>query len=78
MKDPKKITTIKRSPGDDGSHPLKIVTGRENCAIIRMERDAAQNLLTSLEHEKKVQRIRNTFTIYKGWYRVYQNFVPRW
>ncbi len=53
MREPTKITSIKRSPDDDGSHPLKIVTGKRNCAIIRIERDAAQELLTSLEHDRR-------------------------
>ena len=54
MRSPGKATTIERSPRDPGAgHPLKIVTGRRNCAIIRMEGDAAQGLLSSLEHEKR-------------------------
>ena len=53
MQNPGRVTTIQRSPEDDGGHPLKIVTGKRNCAIIRMERDASQNLLSSLEHERR-------------------------
>ncbi len=52
MKNPEKNTMIKRNPKDN-SHPLKIVTGKKNCAIIRMERDSAQKLLLSLEHDKR-------------------------
>ena len=54
MKNPQKITTIQRNPKlDDDGHPLKIVTGKKNCAIIRMERDSAQKLLVSLENDKR-------------------------
>jgi len=53
MGNPEETTAIRRNPGDDGSHPLKIVTGKKNCAIMRMERDSAQNLLASLEHERR-------------------------
>ncbi len=53
MGDPEKTTTIERNPENDDSHPLKIVTGKRNCAIIRMERDSAQSLLSSLEHERR-------------------------
>lgn len=53
MKNPQKTTIIERSPEDDHSHPLKIVTGKKNCAIVRMEQDSAQNLLLSLEKDKR-------------------------
>ena len=54
MKNPQKITTIERNPKEDNNqHPLKIITGKKNCAIIRMERDCAQKLLLSLEHDKR-------------------------
>ncbi len=34
------------------NHPIKIVTGKENCAIIRIETSLVQKLLTSLEKDK--------------------------
>jgi len=52
MKDPKKITTIKRNLEEQKGHPIKIVTGKENCAIFRIETSAIQKLLTSLEKDK--------------------------
>ena len=53
MKDPEKITTIKRIPDQTNGHPLKIVTGKKNCAIVRIENDSADKLLRSLESEKR-------------------------
>ncbi len=52
MKNPEKITTIKRSLKEQKGHPIKIVTGKENCAIFRIETSAIQKLLTSLEKDK--------------------------
>ena len=52
MKYPEKITTIKRNLKDQKGHPIKIVTGKENCAIFRIETSAIQKLLTSLEKDK--------------------------
>ena len=49
MKNPEKITTIKRSLDEQKGHPIKIVTGKENCAIFRIETSAIQKLLISLE-----------------------------
>ena len=53
MKDPSKITTIKRKPDVQNGHPLKIVTGKRNCAIFRIETKSAERLLDSLEHDKR-------------------------
>ncbi|MEX0764392.1 MAG: aspartate kinase [Nitrosopumilaceae archaeon] len=53
MNNPKKITTIKRKPVNKNGHPLKIVTGKRNCAILRIERIAAQRLFDSLEKDKR-------------------------
>lgn len=53
MKDPSKTTTITRRPGGHNGHPLKIVTGKKNCAILRIESDSAERLLVSLEQEKR-------------------------
>ncbi len=52
MKKPENITTIKRIPDVKNGHPLKIVTGKRNCAIFRIETKLAENLLDSLENEK--------------------------
>ncbi|MGY5142986.1 MAG: amino acid kinase family protein [Candidatus Nitrosopumilus sp. bin_32a] len=52
MKNPEKITTIKRSLEEQKGHPIKIVTGKENCAIFRIETSCIQKLLTSLEKDK--------------------------
>ena len=53
MKYPEKITTVKRKPDDQNGHPLKIVTGKKNCAILRIESNSMANLLESLENEKR-------------------------
>lgn len=53
MKDPQKITTIKRVLDEQKGHPIKIVTGKENCAIFRIETNSIQKLLTSLEKDKR-------------------------
>lgn len=53
MKNPEKITTIQRILGEQKGHPIKIVTGKENCAIFRIETNSIQKLLTSLEKDKR-------------------------
>jgi aspartate kinase len=53
MKDPSKTTTIKRTPDNKNGHPLKIVTGKKNCAILRMETEYVHKLLNSLNYEKR-------------------------
>ena len=53
MKSPEKITKVQRKPDDQNGHPLKIVTGKKNCAILRIESTSATNLLESLENEKR-------------------------
>jgi len=53
MNNPKKTTTIQRKPMSKNGHPLKIVTGKKNCAILRIERVAAQRLFDSLEKDKR-------------------------
>jgi aspartate kinase len=53
MKDPTKTTTIKRIPDKKNGHPIKIVTGKKNCAIFRIETSSIQKLLTSLEKDKR-------------------------
>ncbi len=53
MKNPEKTTTIKRVLDEQKGHPIKIVTGKENCAIFRIETSCIQKLLTSLEKDKR-------------------------
>jgi len=53
MKNPEQVTTIKRVLDDQKGHPIKIVTGKENCAIFRIETSCIQKLLTSLEKDKR-------------------------
>ncbi|MDH3341373.1 MAG: aspartate kinase [Nitrosopumilus sp.] len=53
MNSPEKITTIKRTLDEQKGHPIKIVTGKENCAIFRIETNSVQKLLTSLEKDKR-------------------------
>jgi len=53
MYHPDKVTKIQRKADNKNGHPLKIVTGKNNCSIIRMENFMAQNLLRSLESEKR-------------------------
>lgn len=53
MKNPQKTTTIKRKLDGHNGHPLKIVTGKKNCAILRIESDSAERLLESLERDKR-------------------------
>jgi len=53
MKNPEKTTTIRRVLGEQEGHPIKIVTGKENCAIFRIETNSIQKLLTSLEKDKR-------------------------
>ena len=53
MNNPKKTTTIERKPVNKNGHPLKIVTGKRNCAILRIESVAAQRLFGSLEKDKR-------------------------
>ena len=53
IKNPGKITLIKRQLDEQKGHPIKIVTGKENCAIFRIETNSIQKLLTSLEKDKR-------------------------
>lgn len=53
MKDPAKTTTIKRVPENRNGHPIRIVTGKKNCAIVRMETSSADRLFTSLEKDRR-------------------------
>ena len=53
MKNPLKTTTIKRTLDNKNGHPIKIVTGKKNCAIFRIETSSIQRLLSSLETDKR-------------------------
>ena len=57
MKKPEKITTIKRALDIQKGHPIKIVTGKKNCVIFRIETSCIQKLLTSLEKDKSYREI---------------------
>jgi len=53
MSKPEKITTIERRLIEKNGHPLKIVTGKKNCAILRIEKDSAEKLFHSLDKDKR-------------------------
>lgn len=53
MGKPGKITTIERKIGERNGHPLKIVTGKKNCAIVRIEKDSSERLFHSLDKDKR-------------------------
>ena len=53
MKNPEKTTTIMRMLDELKEHPIKIVTGKENCAIFRIETSSIQKLLISLDKDKR-------------------------
>lgn len=53
MNRPEKFTTIERNPSKKNGHPLKIVTGKKNCAILRIESVSAQSLFEFLEKDKR-------------------------
>src|SRR5918912_1480629 len=47
------ITTIQRKPTSSDDNPIKIVTGKKNCAMVRMESTAASHLVASLELDRQ-------------------------
>ncbi len=53
MKNPEKITTIERNPKNENGNPLKIVAGKKNCAILRIETEFVQRLVESLKNDKR-------------------------
>lgn len=53
MKNPARATIIKRGVSRHEGHPIKIVTGKGNCAIMRMESALTAQLLESLEGRKQ-------------------------
>jgi aspartate kinase len=53
MKNPDKITKIERKIDGCDGHPIKIITGKKNCAILRIEDESGDRLLKSLESDKR-------------------------
>jgi len=53
IRNPEKTTTIERKPNNDNGHPIKIITGKKNCAILRIEDEFVHKLLESLENKKR-------------------------
>jgi len=53
MRNPEKTTTIERKITNDNGHPIKIITGKKNCAILRIEDEFVHKLLESLENKKR-------------------------
>jgi len=53
MRNPEKTTTIERKSNNDNGHPIKIITGKKNCAILRIEDEFMHKLLESLENKKR-------------------------
>ncbi|MDR3782164.1 MAG: aspartate kinase [Candidatus Nitrosotalea sp.] len=53
MGKPEKITTIERKLGEKNGHPLKIVTGKKTCAIVRIEKESSERLFHSLDKDKR-------------------------
>jgi aspartate kinase len=56
MYDPSDTTIIEREPIDrniTGDNLVKIITGKKNCAIVRIESIAASHLIASLEKDKR-------------------------
>ena len=53
MKNPERITKIERKVDSRNGHPIKIITGKKNCAILRIEDESGDRLLKSLESDKR-------------------------
>jgi aspartate kinase len=53
MAKPGGVTMIQRKPPADSGNPIKIVTGKKNCAMVRMESSAASHLVASLELDRQ-------------------------
>ena len=53
MGNPARTTTIQHATPKDNGHPIKIVTGKGNCAIMRMEFSLLPRLLDSLESKRQ-------------------------
>ena len=53
MRNPERTTIIERKSTNSNGHPIKIITGKKNCAILRIEDESAHKLLESLENKKR-------------------------
>lgn len=53
IKNPSNITIIQKNPPIEDNNLVKIVTGKNNCAIVRMESIAASYLIASIEKDKQ-------------------------
>jgi aspartate kinase len=53
MRNREKTTIIERKSINGNGHPIKIITGKKNCAILRIEDESAHKLLDSLENKKR-------------------------
>ena len=53
MKNPERTTKIERKVDSRNGHPIKIITGKKNCAILRIEDESGDRLLKSLENDKR-------------------------
>ena len=53
MNNPASITLIKKESQSGNENPLKIVTGRKKCAVVRMEGGAASHFRASLQKDKR-------------------------
>lgn len=53
MNDPKNITLIEKESQSADVNPLKIVTGKKKCAVVRMEGGAASHMRASLQRDKR-------------------------
>ena len=53
MNKPNNLTLIKRESQSGNDNPLKIVTGRKKCAVVRMEGTAASHFRASLQSDKR-------------------------
>ena len=71
IKNPKEFTSIYRDLKTSPPNPLKIVTGKKNCVILRMEKKPSENMLSSLENEKRY----GEFIVLSPFYRDGMEFV---
>jgi len=53
IRNPEKITIIEKKATNGNGHPIKIITGKKNCAILRIEDEFVHKLLESLENKKR-------------------------
>ncbi|MEM2760025.1 MAG: aspartate kinase [Nitrososphaerales archaeon] len=53
MHNPSNITVIRREAKNLNENPLKIVTGKKKCAVIRMESASASHMLVALQRDKR-------------------------